>query len=567
MIKRAEKDELLSHRKAQRSASEKNVKNLLEQHVKEEEELTEWFESQLKFLQQKKTCTRRDRLVLLHERASNHELKAKDKQKSNFKDAPNGQEVAAGESRAYLMRDETTATKLTEYSSGKPQLQPRVTLDGGCTTLDVKKDLCSSLSPSVFLRATSRPHVIASERYSPENTVAFRRKHHDLYCADYSGAPWHGPLREPCAHDELHQAHGPPELFMACAVNDPNKSKQVRSYVRESMTSTLSGCASNREFFSNNRVGLQKIPGCWQNPCTYSRSSSENICLDRDRAIIGDSKLEHAAEALLTAACALLENRVDSTIVNECTLKKPTFGNPSLKDDTFEIDQEEKKNSPDPENHATTSHVVSSESDPFLQTPDSKIVALRNEGLPSNFIDDDSGDEAPEQQSFCLVSTHTVPRLTLKGMQLTEKNHGFRSGVNPDLVEQTRRGLVHLNGEQHYSSRLTLDSERKNAKELKSSFSVDFRTPPGQNIRTSASRRLIEKTNPPESTGHLKYQAEPGGDSSRPCRTGNQKSHHVAQNETNSQTNSHTHSLKARIDLLPKHSNSLVTSPYCVGNS
>jgi hypothetical protein len=238
-----------------------------------------------------------------------------------------------------------------------------------------------------------------------------------------------------------------------------------------------------------------------------------------------------------------------------------------LKDDTFEIDQEEKKNSPDPENHATTSHVVSSESDPFLQTPDSKIVALRNEGLPSNFIDDDSGDEAPEQQSFCLVSTHTVPRLTLKGMQLTEKNHGFRSGVNPDLVEQTRRGLVHLNGEQHYSSRLTLDSERKNAKELKSSFSVDFRTPPGQNIRTSAARRLIEKTNPPESTGHLKYQAEPGGDSSRPCRTGNQKSHHVAQNETNSQTNSHTHSLKARIDLLPKHSNSLVTSPYCVGNS
>ena len=94
-IKRAEKNALLVHRKTQRSSTERSIKQLLEQHMQEEEHFHKLFESELNSLELEKT--RAPQSQLSHRHGSEKDVDAKEPlPKSILEDVPNDQEVGGG---------------------------------------------------------------------------------------------------------------------------------------------------------------------------------------------------------------------------------------------------------------------------------------------------------------------------------------------------------------------------------------------------------------------------------------------------------------------------------------
>ena len=120
-IKRAEKNALLVHRKTQRCSTERSIKQLLEQHIQEEEHFHKLFESELNSLELKKTRAPQNQLS--HKHGSERHVDAKEPlPKSIFEDVPNDQEVSGGEFRGARYSEEcgngTTARNLIEEVGG-----------------------------------------------------------------------------------------------------------------------------------------------------------------------------------------------------------------------------------------------------------------------------------------------------------------------------------------------------------------------------------------------------------------------------------------------------------------
>lgn len=445
-IKRAEKNALLVHRKTQRSSTERSIKRLLEQHIQQEEHFHKLFESELNSLELKKT--RAPQSQLSHKHGSEKHVDAKEPlPKSIFEDVPNDQEVGGGEFRGAHYSEEhgngTTAPNLREEPSINAHMDQRLTVNrAGYALFDGKTRPAFSPLLPVDCKPTSGPQLMASAPSCRGGPSAFRYKLHDLADKLYRTESSLSPRRvlRKCSRvdDEFGQAHDDSDDFSARAVNDPNKSE-----------SSL--------YISN---GLRKIPGCWQIPCVYPQSTSEPRCSDGDHGSTSVGRLENAAEALLSAASALLGSRVTgtniSTAVNESIQGKPKFGRASLEDDTFEIDPVSKTN-PDSRFQTRRSHPLVSEIDPGVHNACAKTIGFKvSKSSPDIFSEDISGDDVLALPTSCPVSTCTVPRLEMKKLSFVAESPDLATGsADHVLLDKNGRGLEHLNRTQRSLPRST----------------------------------------------------------------------------------------------------------------
>lgn len=529
-IKRAEKNALLVHRKTQRSSTERSIKRLLEQHIQQEEHFHKLFESELNSLELKKT--RAPQSQLSHKHGSEKHVDAKEPlPKSIFEDVPNDQEVGGGEFRGAHYSEEhgngTTAPNLREEPSINAHMDQRLTVNrAGYALFDGKTRPAFSPLLPVDCKPTSGPQLMASAPNCRGGPSAFRYKLHDLADKLYRTESSLSPRRvlRKCSRvdDEFGQAHDDSDDFSARAVNDPNKSE-----------SSL--------YISN---GLRKIPGCWQIPCVYPQSTSEPRCSDGDHGSTSVGRLENAAEALLSAASALLGSRVTgtniSTAVNESIQGKPKFGRASLEDDTFEIDPVSKTN-PDSRFQTRRSHPLVSEIDPGVHNACAKTLGFKvSKSSPDIFSEDISGDDVLALPTSCPVSTCTVPRLKMKKLSFVAESPDLATGsADHVLLDKNDRGLEHLNRTQRSLPRSTQITERRSAKETKYVFGGDSPTPAGPNGRAPAARLLIDRARPSaENTEHRKCQTDPWGQSKGSHIPENQKSQDAASNEADLQPDS-----------------------------
>lgn len=570
-IKRAEKNALLVHRKTQRCSTERSIKQLLEQHIQEEEHFHKLFESELNSLELKKTRAPQNQLS--HKHGSERHVDAKEPlPKSIFEDVPNDQEVSGGEFRGARYSEEcgngttarnlieevgggefrgalyseeygngTTAPNLREEPSISAQTDQRLTVNrAGYALFDGKTGPVFSPLLPVDCKSTSGPQSTASAPDRRGGPSAFRCKLHDLadklYRIESSLSPRRVLRKCSRVDDEFRQAHDDSDDFSARAVNDPNKSES-------------SSCILN---------GLRKIPGCWQIPCVYPQSTSEARCSDGDNGSTSVGRLENAAEALLSAAGALLGSRVTgtniSTAVNEFIQGKPEFGRASLKDHPFEIDPVS-KNIPDPQFQTRRSqHPLVSEIDPGVHKACSKNIGFKVSNSSSDiFSKDISGDDALALPTSCPVSTCTVPRLEIKKLAFFAESPDLTTGsADHVLLDKNGRGLEHLNRTQRSLPRSTQVPERRSAKETKHVFGGDSPTPAGPDGRAPAARLLIDRARPSaENTDHRKCQTDPWRQSKGSHIPENQKSQDAASNEADLQPDSP----QARITLLARLQN------------
>ena len=546
-IKRAEKNALLVHRKTQRSSTERSIKQLLEQHIQEEEHFHKLFESELNSLELEKT--RAPQSQLSHRHGSEKHVDAKEPlPKSILEDVPNDQEVGGGEFRGAHYSGEygngTTAPNLREEPSINAQTDQRLAVNrAGCALFDGKTGPAFSPLLPVDCKSTSGPQLMASAPNCRGGPSAFRYKLHDLadklHCTESSLSPRRVLRRCSRVDDRFGQAHDDSDDYSARAVNDPNKFESS-SYILN---------------------GLRKIPGCWQIPCVYPQSTSEPRCSDGDHGSTSVGRLENAAEALLSAASALLGSRVTgtniSTAVNEFIQGKPKFGRASLKDDTFEIDPVSNiasKNSPDSQFQTRRSHPLVSEIDLGVHKACSKNIGFKvSKSSPDIFSEDISGDDVLALPTSCPVSTCTVPRLEMKKLSFVAESPDLTTGsADHVLLDKNGRGLEHLNRTQRSSPRSTQVTERRSAKETKYVFGGDSLTPAGPNGRAPAAQLLIDRARPSaENADHRKCQTDPWGQSKGSHIPENQKSQDAASNEADLQPDSP----QARITLLARLQN------------
>lgn len=542
-IKRAEKNALLVHRKTQRCSTERSIKQLLEQHIQEEEHFHKLFESELNSLELKKTRASQNQLS--HKHGSERHVDAKEPlPKPIFEDVPNDQEVSGGEFRGARYSEKygngTTAPNLREEPSINAQTDQRLTVNrAGYALFDGKTGPVFPPLLSVDCKSTSGPQSTASAPDCRGGPSAFRYKLHDLadklYRIESSLSPRRVLRKCPRVDDEFRQAHDDSDDFSARAVNDPNKSESS-SYILN---------------------GLRKIPGCWQIPCVYPQSTSEARCSDGDNGSTSVGRLENAAEALLSAAGALLGSRVTgtniSTAVNEFIQGKPEFGRASLKDHPFEIDPVS-KNIPDSQFQTRRSHPLVSEIDPGVHKACSKKIGFKVSNSSSDiFSKDISGDDVLALPTSCPVSTCTVPRLEMKKLAFFAESPDLTTGsADHVLLDKNGRGLEHLNRTQRSLPRSTQVPERRSAKETKYFFGGDSPTPAGPDGRAPAARLLIDRARPSaENTDHRKCQTDPWRQSKGSHIPENQKSQDAASNEADLQPDSP----QARITLLARLQN------------